>query len=213
MGKDRRRIRWELGTSILANRHQDLSYPNLPNYMDEWNQEYEDVIFSQRGRSLVRRPLRSALKSFTVFRDLELALDDFKADYLPISGAYQENHPGRFKFGRISMRIRLTDGSDPLEIAYRRSGFRLGSSQEKFKAGYSTELFDDLTLSLNTRYEYGSSHFAVRADLTYLLDGKTSVHLAAGDELDFLWSSNSYSLVENPLDDSTGLFFYVEHLF
>ena len=86
-------------------------------------------------------------------------------------------------------------------------------SQEKFKAGYSAELFEDLTFSLNTRYEYGSSDFAVRADLTYLLNDKTSAHLAAGDELDFLWNSNSYSLVETPMDDSTGLFFYVEHLF
>jgi hypothetical protein len=159
---------------------------------------------------LIRRPMRKALKSFTVFHDMELAIDAIKAD-LPMSGV-DEGSQG-FKFGRLTARLR-SNFSDPLEIAYKNYGFRLGSSQERFKAGYSAEILEDLLLSVNTEYRYDSDDFAVNADVIYVIDDRTSAHLTAGDRMGFGSSPNDYSLIEESGEEgSTGLLFYVEHLF
>ena len=72
MGYDHRRARRDLGTPILATRHQDLSCPNFLTYLDERNLEDEERYLSDHGRSFIRKPFRKALKSFKIFQNIEL---------------------------------------------------------------------------------------------------------------------------------------------
>ncbi len=213
IGDDLRRVRREFGPMIAETRYRDLSYPSLPNYLDERRKQDEELFFAEHGRHFIRRPMRNALKSFTIFQDLEVALEDFKSEHIPFSVTDERSNPERASWGRVSMRLRVTDHEDPLELTYRRSGWRLGTSQERIKARYTTELAEDLTLSLSTRYEYESSDFSVRANLTYVFDETTRAHLVAGESLGFFSNSEVFTLMESPLQGDSGLLFYVEHLF
>ncbi len=213
IGDDLRRARREFGPMIDETRHYDLSYPSLPNYLDERRKQDEELFFAEHGRHFIRRPMRNALKSFTIFQDLEVALEEFKSEHMPISSTEENGHGERSSWGRVSMRLRVTDHEDPLELTYRRSGWRFGTNQERLKARYTTELAEDFTLSLSTRYEYESSDFSVRANLTYVFDETTRAHLVAGESLGFFSDPEVFTLMESPLQGDAGLLFYVEHLF
>lgn len=213
IGDNLRRARREFGPMIHNTRHHDLSYPSLPNYLDERRKQDEELFFAEHGRHFIRRPMRNALKSFTIFQDLEVAIEDFKSEHLPITSTDERGRPARAGWGRVSMRLRVTDHEDPLEFTYRRSGWRFGTSQERIKARYTTELVEDFTLSLTTRFEYESSDFSVRANLTYVFDETTRAHLVAGESLGFFSNSEVFTLMESPLQGDAGLLFYVEHLF
>lgn len=218
MGDDMRRFRREIGTTALEGRHMDLSYLELPNYMDEWENDYDEMFFGTRGRRFIRRPIRKAIKSFSLFQNIDMAIESIKGD-LPMSGDYEsegveEGRSSRLSLGRLTARLR-SNFDDPLELAYKNSGFRLGSSQARLRCGYSSEIAESFFVSLNSEYNYDSDHLGLRADLRYEFDERTSAHFSAGDQLSFLMSPNYYSLMEDDglQDSSHGVIFYVEHLF
>jgi len=53
----------------------------------------------------------------------------------------------------------------------------------------------------------------VRLDLAWRRSASTSVHVAVGDDMDFLSTSSLYSLFESPMDGSPGLVLYAVHVF
>lgn len=212
IGADRRRMQHELGAPVLITRLRHRTAPDLWNHFDDRENEEEASYLNDVGGRLVRKPLRELLKNLTAIEDLETMLENFKADNIPLTGAYEE-HRGRSGLGRISLRLRPSDGSDPVELAYVNWGLRIGSSQELFRATYSTEILRDLHASLRFKFEYGLHDTEYRADLRYLYDADTSVYVVLGDRLDFLAGPTAYSLLNTPLDGTPGVLFYVEHLF
>lgn len=170
---------------------------------EEWAQTH--------GRSLLRRPLRQLLRRLPIAQAVELDFDEFRSDHLPLSEPYEEAH--RDSAGRVSVRVRTGDLDDPLEVAYVFSGVRIGTSQDTCKFGINWELMRDLTLALRAHTMYTVNDKGLRADLAYRATPRMTLHMAIGDDMDFLSTSSHYSLLESPMDGSPGLVLYAVHVF
>jgi hypothetical protein len=129
-----------------------------------------------------------------------------------MSQPYRATHSGEDQFGRMSLRVHVDDASDPVEVAYMKSGVRIASSQEAGKLSIDWQLTERVKLELRTRTVYDKHDYGVRADLSYWPSATTSVHLCFGDDLDFLSTSSIYSLFETQMD-GTGMLLYAVHVF
>ncbi len=213
LGEDNRRIRREVGTPILSAHYEDLGAPNLPTRFDEQVAEEQEEALAEHGARLLKRPLRNLLRRTELVEDLELHVEDFRADHVPLSAPYRDTHPERRSLGRLSMRLRVDDLHDPVEISYVRSGVRVGTGQEHYKIGFTRWLARDLSVGLHSRCSYETGSWRLRGDLTWYASDHTSLHLLFGDDLDFLDTSSVYSLFETPMDGSPGVLLHAVHLF
>jgi hypothetical protein len=171
----------------------------------------QEEWIQQRGPSLMRRPLKRMLRRLPFVEQVEVDFADLRGDVLPITRG--ELADGRSSFGRLSMRVRVSDLKDPVELAWVVAGLRVGSSQENGRMSLDLDLSDTIRLELRTRYEYATDAEHLRADLAYRPSVTTSLHLSIGDDMDFLSTSSIYSLFETPMDGSPGLVLYAVHLF
>lgn len=171
----------------------------------------QEEWIQQRGPSLMRRPLKKLLKRLPFVEQVEVDFADFRGDVLPITR--DELADGRSSFGRLSMRVRISDLQDPVELAWVVSGLRVGSSQDNGRLSLDLDLSDTIRLELRGRYDYDTDAEHLRADLAYRPSVTTSLHLSIGDDMDFLSTSSIYSLFETPMDGSPGLVLYAVHLF
>ena len=212
MGADRRRLKRELGTPILTMQSYDLQSPGIDLHADALQDDEEAIWMTDNGMKLLRRPLKQLLRRFPMVQSLEVELDEFKSENVQLSEAWRRTHRSR-GLGRMSMRLRARDLRDPVEMTYIRSGVRIGSSQQRLKLGWLGNLTKDLRLEIRTRRQYDRADWRVRADLSWTVSEKSSLHLLAGDDLDFLTTSTVYSLFDSPMDGSPGLLLYAVHLF
>ncbi|HZT56712.1 MAG TPA: hypothetical protein VFA35_10825 [Burkholderiaceae bacterium] len=210
---DLRRQRRELGTPILTIETVDLESPELRLMQDDALADERAEWLTEHGFELFRRPASLLLRRLPLVQGLQVELDDFKSDNVPLSAEYRQTHQDEPNLGRVSMRVRANDLHDPVEIAYMKSGVRIGTSQGMLKLGYTHRLTDNIDFSVRPRLDYATGAWHVRADLGWTLSHTTSLHLVAGDNLDFLATSNFYSLFDSPMDGSPGLLFYAVHLF
>jgi hypothetical protein len=210
---DLRRQRRELGTPILTIETVDLESPELRLMQDDVLADERAEWLTEHGFELFRRPASLLLRRLPLVQGLQVELDDFKSDNVPLSQPYRMSHQDEPNLGRVSMRVRANDLHDPVEIAYMKSGVRIGTSQGMLKLGYTHRLTDNIDFSVRPRLDYATGAWHVRADLGWTLSHTTSLHLVAGDNLDFLATSNFYSLFDSPMDGSPGLLFYAVHLF
>src|SRR5690606_18410390 len=106
------------------------------------------------------------------------------------------------------------DLSDPMEVVYiHHSGVRIGSSRTTGKLSLDFNLTETLNFTLRARSDYETGKSVIRTDLIYRPSHNMSVHLAAGDDMDFFATSSLYSLFESPMDGSAGLLLYAVHTF
>lgn len=210
---DRQRVRREVGIPFFDFRGSpdDLS-PKLT--MERRLEAEHDEWAQQHGVRLFRQPLRLLGKRLPIAREFEIAVEDFRSDHVPLSEPYREAHGDRRRLGRMSMRVHVRDVQDPVELVYiHPSGLRIGSSQMRAKMSYGVDLSNSLNLSVRARSDYDTGDFAMRADLIYRPATHVSVHLSAGDDMDFLSTSSLYSLFESPMDGRPGLLLYAVHTF
>ena len=113
----------------------------------------------------------------------------------------------------MSVRLHTSDLADPVELAYIRSGIRIGTSQESGKLSIDWDLSATLRLELRARADYATHEEHLRADLAYRHSPTTSLHVSIGDDMDFLSTSSIYSLFETPMDGAPGLVLYAVHIF
>jgi hypothetical protein len=212
MGEDRRRILHDIGTPILAMQTLDLQSPGIDLRAEELRTEEETEWMAQHGVDLLRRPVQNLLRRTPLVRGLEVELDEFKEDNVPLSEAYGRAHDVT-NLGRLSMRLNASDLKDPVEIAYLRSGLRIGSSQDQFKVRLSRPIADDVFLEVRAFQVYGGGKWGLRTDLRWALSPQTNLHFVAGDNMDFMATSSVYSLFESPMDGTPGLLVYAVHLF
>ena len=212
MGEDRRRLKRDLGTPILVMQTIDMQSPGINLHADERQIEDRTIWATDHGMGMLRRPLRHLLKRLPMVRDAEAHLDAFKSDHVPLSQDYLIQHQD-VSLGRVSARLSASDMSDPLELVYIHSGIRLASNQARLRIGVRHSLSENLRFELHTRCGYDSEGWRLRADLSWNLSERTSLHCVAGDDLDFLTTSTSYSLFDSPMDGSPGLLVYAVHHF
>ena len=212
MGEDRRRLRREIGTPALAMQGLDMQSPGIDLRADELRADDEALWFAENGPRLLRRPLQQMLRRTAWISTFEVQLDELRQANASLLDD-TANADDDTDLGRMSMRVRVNRPSDPLEVAYLRAGLRVGTTQEQLKLGYSLPVADDVFLDLRARQRYDDAAWRLRADLRWEVSAKTSVHLVAGDALDFLTTSSVYSLFESPMDGSAGILLYAVHLF
>ena len=212
MGEDRRRLRREFGTPILTMQAADLQSPGLDRGSADPQADEEEQWLAEHGVELLRRPFNRLLRRTPIVQQFELELDDWKESNVPLSEEYSRTHDTT-DLGRMSMRVHSSNLRDPVDLVYMRSGVRIGSSQTQLKLGVSRHLTRDVLLDLHAREDYDDHEWHLRADLSWILSPRTSLHFVTGDNLDFTQTSTVYSLFESPLNGSTGLLVYAVHLF
>lgn len=213
MGEDRRRVQRELGTPILEPQMRDLKSPGIELQSETAAREEAAAWLCEHGPGLLNQPLRRLLRQTPLVQQLELRLDEFKSEHVPLSGPYRHAHGDPGGLGRVSMRLHLARLHDPVELAYARRGARISSNLERLKLGYRQEIADRLTLEVQGTRQYDTRAIDVRADLVYEIDDNRSLHLVVGDHLDFLDDSGVYSVFDSPMDGSRGLLLYALYVF
>ena len=210
---DRQRVQREVGIPIFGYRQDEFEFSPLLNSERQLLEEHEQWI-QQRGPRLLRRPLQQLAKRLPLARDFDILVEEFRSDHVPLSEPYRQAHGDRREVGRLSVRLRLSDLQDPTELVYiHPSGVRVGSSQEFGKLSLDFALSEKLRFSLRGRTQYDTGDSSIRSDLIYRPLQNMSVHLSAGDNMDFLSTSSIYSLFESPMDGSPGLVLYAIHTF
>lgn len=219
MGRDRRRIQRELGASLLLARQPLTTYQGPPNPVDLRDQEDQELLVGRHSGRLLRGPFRRALRTTPLVRAFELTLDEFKAEHVPLSEPYQTARGGSWKLGSLKMRLHTSRPDDFFELVYSHSGWRIEAGMRKLEIGHTTELAEDLWLSLRSQLDYERSEWVdLYASLRWDVTPDTRVRVLAGDHLDLLTGTRFYPIVQTPLvlraiDASPGIMAYVEHLF
>lgn len=210
---DRQRVQREVGIPLFGFRNDELDFSPL--LTSEQRMLDEQTQWSQQqGPRLLRRPMQQLAKRLPIARDFEIMVQDFRSENVPLSEPYRQTHGDRKKIGRMSMRVSLSDLQDPAEVVYiHPSGVRIGSSQEQGKLSLDFNLTDKLRFTFRGRANYLTGESSIRSDLIYRPAQNWSVHLAAGDNMDFLSTSSVYSLFDSPMDGSPGLVLYAVHTF
>src|SRR5262245_19215749 len=193
MGEDRRRLRREFGTPILTMQAADLQSPGVDRDTSDPQADEEAQWLAEHGVELLRRPLNRMLRRTPLVQQFELDLDDWKESNVPLSEEYSRTHDTN-DLGRMSMRVHTSNLRDPVDLVYMRSGVRVGSSQSQLKLGLSRHLSRDVLLEVRAREDYDDHEWHLRADLSWILSPRTSLHFVTGDNIDFATSSTVYSL-------------------
>ncbi len=217
IGDDRRRVQRELGGSILNTllRPGESEAFDTP-FSDAEREDRAAQLQRLRG-TLINRPLRRALKEMVVVHEVEIALDLVKSEHVPLSGAYQDAHPGEPSLGRFSFRVRPRK-ENPLEVAYIRREWRVAVSAEQLKLGWRTRPLKHLELGLRGAWRYEDDSLHVFGEMTYELGRRSHFHVRAGDSVDLLTGDVLFPVVDSPLslttsDPSIGVLLFVEHRF
>ena len=212
MREDQRRVRREVRMPFFEWQPTDLEGgPKL--WSEQRTIESQEEWIHEHGPGLLQKPLRQLLRRLPIAREVEVGLQDFRSDHVPFSEPYRLAHGDQRRLGRMSVRLRTGDLSDPVEIAYMKSGVRISTSQTAGKLSIDWPFAERWELQLRTRTDYDTHEHHVRADLVFWPNPSTSIHLSAGNDLDFLSTSSIYSLFESPMDGSPGLLLYAVHTF
>jgi hypothetical protein len=209
---DRQRVRREVGIPFFDFRGDDSTFGPMLTSERQLEADHEQWV-QEHGTSLLQRPLRMLLRRMPFVRDVEIEIEEFRSDNVPLSEPYRQVHGDRRRLGRVSFRVDPGDFADPVEVVYIHSNLRLGTSQERGKLTFHLDLAENLQFELRARADYETNRLGMRADLVYRPAPRMSVHLALGDDMDFLSTSSLYSLFESPMDGSPGLVLYAVHTF
>ncbi|MHC4514697.1 MAG: hypothetical protein ACYTGW_14870 [Planctomycetota bacterium] len=212
VGDDRRRVDRALGSPILTSQLGYLS-PNVPmTYVDRRDQENHLQLIRRYGTRLLRRPARRALKELEIVNTVERALKKFKAVHIPLTGEYQREHRQRHR-GRFSMHLSASDLTDPAELYYRHSGWKIGGGLTTARLSYSKHLTDNMLLNLRSSIGYDDQNVKVLGRVAFKVSQTTTLNLSAGNDITVLTSPVTYTGMPPDQERSEGFVFYVEHMF
>lgn len=208
---DRHRVRREVALPFFD--FQPIDPERGPLLDSEWDlQRDHEQWLQEHGGAMFRRPIHQLLRRLPLVHELEVEFDSFRSENVPLSEPWQAADR-RHRKSRISLRVHLSDPEDPLEATWIWSGLRVGTSREIGKLGFDLPLTDSMGLELRARTEYASGQSGFRIDWSWRASPSTSLHVAVGDDMDFLSTSSTYSLFESPMDGSPGLVLYAVHVF
>lgn len=209
---DRQRVRREVGIPFFDFGVFDDQRRPMLTAEARLQQDHEQWVMDH-GAKLMDRPLRQLLRRLPFVRQVELDVADFRSEHVPLNEVYREEHGDRRQVGRLSMRLRVGRLDDPLEVGYVFSSVRIATSRQRAKLTVDIDLADNVRIEFRGSNDYASGDFGMRTDLIYRPSARMSVHVAVGDDMDFLSTSSIYSLFESPMDGSPGLLLYAVHTF
>ncbi|MEO6596318.1 MAG: hypothetical protein ABIP94_16335 [Planctomycetota bacterium] len=209
---DQRRVRLEVAMPFLETQYADVDRGPLLSSEVALVEAQEEWVHVN-GQALLRRPLQQLLRRLPLAQQVEIDFADFRSENVPLSEPSFSPNGNRERFGRLSVRLHVNDPGDPLEVAYIQSGVRIATSQSTGKLSFNWELSERVRLELQGRTDYATNKQHVRLDLAYRPSPTTGLHVAAGDDMDFLSTSSIYSVFESPMDGAPGLVLYVVHIF
>jgi hypothetical protein len=216
MGEDRRRVQREIGVPVLA-RLRARTTQGFESILDEREREDQDARINEMQGALLRHPLRQALRELPLVKEGDVAFESWKADHVPLSGAYENNHRRGGGIGRMSLRLRW-DSDDPVDVGWVYRGMRVTSGQEKLKLRFNHRLSKNVSMSIRSDFLYDNSNVDVWGDVQWEISKKTRLYVLVGDSVNLLTGSEFLPMVESGVklpqwDRSLGVMFYVEHLF
>lgn len=214
LGPGHRRVQRALGGTLETGQAGYMSCPEVPaTYVDERDQEDFMMRLKRYGTRLLRKPARRALKELRIVSDFEHTLNEFKAVNIPLTGAYQERHNKTHR-GRFSLHLgRGSDSTDPVEIYYLRSGWKIGGGIDNARIIYSRYLAKNLRLRLRSSYAYDDQNVKLLGTLAFELSPQTTLNLMAGNDMTVLTGPSMYLGTPPAEESSQAVAFYVEHLF
>lgn len=213
VGEDQRRARREVGTPLLTWQARAALDDDQLLPVPGTRQQEQAEWFQTEAPRLLQRPLRLLARRLPWIQAFEDEVDDFRSDHVPLSAPYRSAHEDDSRFGRLSLRLRVNDPSDPAEVVWIHRGVRIGTGQSRLKLGFVRDLGKDFALSVHTSSDYDTGRMALRADLTWYLSPTTNLHFVVGDQLDFLATSSPFSLLQSPADGTPGLAIHAVHVF
>lgn len=210
---DRRRVRREVGIPFFDFQRDDPS--DTPLLTSERRMRADQERWSQElGVNLLKQPLRLLASRLPAAHEVDLALQELSASHAPWIKSRDPSKADGRELGRLSVRLDVRALNDPAEIVYIHPlGVRVGSNRSRAKLALNLDLTDRLHFALRARTEYETGAAALRADLIYRPSPRVSVHVAAGENMDFLASSSRYSLFESSMDGAPGIVLYAVHTF
>ena len=216
IGDDRRRVQHEFGAPALFHRWRDWApSQGLETHLDVIDREDHALLLSRISRHVIRHPLRKALRKGTLIADLTSVIDGVR-ESIPLTGEY--DHRSDSKLGRLSVKLRPRDDLSPLELTYRLEGWRVGSSPGRLKFGYEVDVSENIYVGWLSHYYYADDEVDVSANVYYRVDQDTRLNVLVSDRIDIVTGGALDPVVRSPVsldavDDSSGVLFFVEHLF
>ena len=197
----------------IMNRIRSFALGGAAVWPDEKEREFEDRLIERWQGKLMGRPTAKALRELPVAHELEEGLEIFKSDHVPLSDQYHESHRSEPDFGRLSLRMRAGQTSDPLEVVYVWDGWRVGTSQENLKLGMTLPIAEDLALSLRGKYRYDAATWEFDSTLVWQIGRFQRANLLFSNHLDQLAEPTAFSASVTALENSNGVLFFFEYLF
>ncbi len=174
----------------------------------------ENEALQSMALGILRRPFQHALRELPIVRNVEMEVEDFKAQNVPTSGAWLDSRDeDRFSAGRLSFRWHLRDGSDPIAVSYALQGWRLGLSRETVRFGYSTALNDCVDIHISTSFDHEKDATAASGELLVDLTPGTRLRLRVATDIDAFPGADLAREVAGTRDAGPGAMVYVETVF
>ncbi len=212
VGPDGDRLPRELGWSFLQQRLGAVDAAATDPWTDPVSADVEDAL-REVGPSLMRKPLRNALREFPLVRDVELWIEDFKIHNVPTSGAYLDSRDeDRRRYGHVSLRLQ-DNSSDRLSFTYSVQGWRVGASRETVRAGYSALLSDGLWFTVGSTYDHMHDRYDAMAELKFDVSARTRLLCTFGNQINLFPGPALERAARKDLDGGTGAMVYVETIF
>jgi hypothetical protein len=213
VGEDRRRMLRQFGAPVLFSPR--TTGPSRVDYLraDERGTEAHDAYLDQVGISMLRRPLRDALRELPIAKDVEEVFEEFKEDQRALDPIAEAAGARSADWGRMTMRVRKADLADGVELGYEFEGLRVRSSLAQLRCRLDLALWENATARLGWSQAYDSGDHSLRLEFAWAVDRDTSVHLLTGDRMEFFDRPAQWSQDRSPQDGSPGLVFYVERIF
>lgn len=197
----------------VGERLRQFSLPEMTDPFDARAAEERDQLMERWQPMLLGKPLQRAVRESPVIKEFIEAIDVFRAENVPLSEPYREQHRNGSDYGRVTMRVRLDRLSDPAELVYSRSGWRAGSSLDWGKLGYSTRLADKVWLSLRGKYRYDDGQTMLEGSVEYRFTKWSRAYLLVSDHLDPFGEPFSAPVASQWGDDSPGVMIVIQRVF
>jgi hypothetical protein len=210
MGEDRRRLHERLTTPILLGRMHRRTEFDLD--IDRREREAEEELLAQIGPSMMDRPLRSLLKEFDFVRSVDIALEDFKAEHVPLSDAWQERHESTRDFGRFAVRLRMNP-ADPLRVDWIRKSWRVGLGAQAARVRFERRIESNIHVGAQIEQNWERGDFRFSGSFVVEHGPRSRSVLLVSDRMDFLGGPTRYQGIRSPIDGDPGLMFYFEQQF